>query len=175
MSSASAEPRVRQASGKLDYDGAIPICHRHADRQGAHVGPSDASRPHGAAPCRRAPSTALRCQPQPGDPAAVSTTTSAYAALGLTWRWPTPRRRWRITIARSNDRTRALLVAATGALATMLRFDRAAPAPLLPRRCVFLADDRPAIGLWLVLLLSMHRISPLQIFVPGYACSACTG
>jgi MFS family permease len=58
----------------------------------------------------------------------------------------------------------ALLMAATGALATMLRLDRAAPAPLLPSDA-FSWRTPTGVGLWLVLLLSI-TFSPLQIFVP---------
>jgi MFS family permease len=58
----------------------------------------------------------------------------------------------------------ALLVAALGALATMLRLDRVATPPLLPTDA-FSWWTPTGVGLWLVLLLSI-TFSPLQIFVP---------
>jgi MFS family permease len=60
----------------------------------------------------------------------------------------------------------ALIVAAIGALATMLRLDRAAPAPLLPSDA-FLWRTPTGVGLWLALLLCI-TYSPLQIYLPVF-------
>jgi len=57
-----------------------------------------------------------------------------------------------------------LFTAAVAALASMLRVDRAAKVPLLPRDA-FSLHSKTGVGLWLALLLSI-AYSPLQIFVP---------
>jgi MFS family permease len=59
-----------------------------------------------------------------------------------------------------------LFVAALGALALMLRLDRRAAAPLLPRDA-FSFGTVTGIGLWLALLLSAS-FSPLQLYVPTF-------
>lgn len=59
-----------------------------------------------------------------------------------------------------------LFVAALGALVLMLRIDRRAAAPLLPRDA-FSLRTVTGIGLWLALLLSAS-FSPLQLYVPTF-------
>ena len=59
-----------------------------------------------------------------------------------------------------------LFAAALGALALMLRLDRRAAAPLLPRDA-FAFGTVTGIGLWLALLLSAS-FSPLQLYVPTF-------
>lgn len=60
----------------------------------------------------------------------------------------------------------ALFVAAIGGLVLMLRLDRRATAPLLPRDA-FSVSTQTGIGLWLALLISAS-FSPLQLYVPTF-------
>ena len=60
----------------------------------------------------------------------------------------------------------ALLAAAVGSLAVMLRLDRRATAPLLPSDAFSLRTPT-GVGLWLVLLVCV-TYSPLQIYVPVF-------
>ena len=60
---------------------------------------------------------------------------------------------------------KAVLIAlAVALLAAMLRFDRRAPAPLLPGDAFSLATPT-GVGMWLILLVAV-AYSPLQIFIP---------
>jgi len=60
---------------------------------------------------------------------------------------------------------KAVLIAlAVALLAAMLRFDRKAPAPLLPGDAFSLATPT-GVGMWLILLVAV-AYSPLQIFIP---------
>lgn len=60
----------------------------------------------------------------------------------------------------------ALFVAALGGLVLMLRLDRRATVPLLPRDA-FSFSTQTGIGLWLALLISAS-FSPLQLYVPTF-------
>jgi MFS family permease len=68
------------------------------------------------------------------------------------------------SIVESSFAKAGLIVFAIGALVTMLRLDRVAAAPLLPRDAFSLYTPTGT-GLWLALLLCV-TFSPLQIYVP---------
>lgn len=68
------------------------------------------------------------------------------------------------SVAASLPLKTGLIVAAIIALAAMVRLNRSAPAPLLPRDA-FCLTTQTGIGLWLALLLCI-AFAPLQIYMP---------